>query len=107
VNFIVKKIVSFLLKRTEHLKNVDMRALDDSNPKHRRMKGMLEKRALLERAANGTAQMKGSKNNTDISAPFSKTIANSLAAKQAAMNPKKQAKPAKKNPRPQQARRGY
>jgi uncharacterized pyridoxamine 5'-phosphate oxidase family protein len=102
----MKKIVAFLLKRTEHLKNVDMRSLDDSNPKHRRMKGMLEKRALLERAANGQAQLKNAKNKPDISAPFSKTIANSLAAKQAAMNPKKQAKPMKKNPRPQQAGRG-
>lgn len=102
MNFLVKKVVTFLLKRTEHLKNVDMRALDNSDPKHRRMKGMLEKRAMLVKAVGGEPESKNSPNQRGRrtgpdATRFSNTIADSLAAKKSATAQSKRS--SKNNPR--------
>jgi hypothetical protein len=102
MNFLVKKVVTFLLKRTEHLKNVDMRALDSSNPKERRMKGMLEKRAMLVKAVGGESESKNSPNQRGRrtgpdATRFSSTIADSLAAKKSATAQSKRS--SKNNPR--------
>jgi hypothetical protein len=101
VNRFVKKIIEMLLKKTEHLNSALDSSKDANDPMQKRMKALLEKRELMKAAVNDASKPK---KQVEQTAPMSKTIADSLAAKKSALTPPKNASSAKKNNRPK--RRG-
>lgn len=94
MNRFVKKIIEFLLKRTENLdKAIDSNA-NPNDPMQKRMRAMLEKREMMKAAINQASNQKdGSKTS------FSNTVAQSLEAKNNAINKPKDSRKVKKNNR--------
>jgi hypothetical protein len=94
MNRFVKKIMEFLLKRTEHLEKGIDRNADPNDPTQKRIRAMLERRERMKAAISQSPNQKaGSKTS------FSNTVTQCLEAKNKAMNPPKDSRKVKKNNR--------
>jgi hypothetical protein len=95
MNRFVKKIIEFLLKRTEHLDKSINKNANPNDPMQKKMKALLEKREQMK-AAVGQAD-KG-ENAQARSTTMSSIISQSLEAKKSAMTPAKKSNNAKRTP---------